>query len=323
MARITVEPGSTNRRRKAVTTSSRRVGVVLAVTLALGALGACGDGAGRTSKDAGRLGDGAGGGSAALTAELNKGPERGTQTKDRDVVYTGSVTVRVADAEAAADRATGFADDAGGYLGKQDSQLEGDREVAVTLRVPADAFDEVMAKVAALGKVQARKVDSEDVTDQVVDLKGRLENAEASTARLRALLDKAENVQNIAALEDRLTEREAEIEQISGQLEVLSDQVHYATVSATFTEKDQPTVSDDLPGPIEALRAGGVAFVTVVLGLLAALAFALPFLIVAVLAWLGYRRWRRSHPKPDPMVAPAWPPAPHRPPPPDPDPVEP
>ena len=37
----------------------------------------------------------------------------------------------------------------------------------------------------------------------------------------------------------------------------------------SFTEKDEPAVSDDVPGPVQALKDGGVAFVTVVLGLLA------------------------------------------------------
>lgn len=268
------------------------------LVVAAGLIGACSDSDSKASQTAGDAASESGGGSAALAAELAKGPAAGTQAVDRKVIYDGSVTVRVGDAEAAADRAIAIAGDVDGFLGKQDSQLEGDRRVDVTLRVPAEDFEDVMAKVAALGKVLDRKVDSEDVTDQVVDLEGRLENARASSQRLRELLAKAENVQNIAALEDRLTQREAEIEQISGQLEVTLDKVDFATVSATFTEEDEPAVSDDLPGPVQALKAGGVAFVTVVLALLAALAFALPFLLVALVAWYGYWRWRRSRPAP-------------------------
>ncbi|HWJ97468.1 MAG TPA: DUF4349 domain-containing protein [Acidimicrobiales bacterium] len=299
------------------------MGIGAGLLLAVGLLGACGEtGTEKSSQTSGDLASGAGSGeSAALKAELAKGPAAGTQIEDRKVVYHGSLTIRVANAEKAADEAIGSATDVNGYLGKQDSQLEGDREVSVTLRIPAADFDDVMAKVAGLGKVQARKVDSDDVTDQVVDLEGRIENARASTERLRALLAKAENIDNIAALEDRLTQREAEIEQISGQLEVIQDDVQFATVRATFTEKDEPAVSDDLPGPLQSLKAGLVAFVTVALGLLAALAFALPFLLVALVVWLGYRRWRRSHPKPERPVPPPWPGSTPLPAPPDPVPA--
>ena len=275
------------------------------IVMSVAVLGACaGNATDREASSKSALADG-GVGSYALAAALNKGPAIGAQAaKDRQVVYKGSITVRVHDAEKAADQALAIADRAGGYLGNQDAQLEGERQVRVTLRVPADRFDDVMAKAAKLGKVEARSVDSQDVTDQVVDLKGRLENAQASTARLRGLLDKAENVANIATLEDKLTQREAEIEQISGQLEVIGNDVQYATVRLVLTEKAAPTVSKDLPGPLEALRAGAVAVVNVLVVIAAVIAFALPFVPFALLGWWFFRIWRRRHPKPGRPVPP-------------------
>ena len=288
------------------------VGLILAVGLISACSGQAND---ATSSSAA---SDAAGGSAALTAELAKGPAAGTQNVDRQVVYTGSLTIRVADAEKAADQALGFAEDVDGYVGTQDSQLEGEREVKITLRVPADEFDEVMAKAAGLGTVQKRSLDSDDVTDQVVDLEGRLENAKASTERLRELLSRAENIDNIATLEDRLTQREAEIEQILGQLEVIESEVQYATVRLTLTEKEAPTVSDDLPGPLEALRAGAVTVVNLLVVLAAGIAFLLPFVPFVLLGWFGFRAWRKRHPKPTKGPFPsraAWPGDPLPPPP--------
>ncbi|MCU1369181.1 MAG: lipoprotein, partial [Ilumatobacteraceae bacterium] len=279
--------------------TKRWIGGAVGLIVAVSALGACG-GTGDEATSRSGSADSAGGGSAALKAELAKGPAAGTQLQDRQVVYQGSLTIRVPDAEKAADRALRFADDVDGYLGQQDSQLEGEREVKVTLRVPAEDFDDVMAKAAELGTVQARSVDSDDVTDQVVDLEGRLENAQASSERLRELLAKAENIDNIAVLEDRLTQRESEIEQISGQLEVIGNDVQFATISLTLTEKDAPAVSDDLPAPLDALRAGFVTLVSVLVVLLAAVAFALPFVPFLLVGWFGIRAWRRRHPKPPP-----------------------
>lgn len=253
-----------------------------------------------------------GGGSAA--ERTPKGPNAGAQVaEDRDVIYNGSLTVRVGSAPKAADQARAVADDAGGYLADSDADLEGTKEVHVTLRVPATDFDEAMDDLAKLGKVQARKVGSDDVTDQVVDLQGRLKNAEASADRLRELLAKAENVQNVITIEDRLTQRETEIEQLTGQLEVVQDQVKLATITVTLTEKDEASVNKDLPGPLEALRSGGVAFVNVVLAVVVGLAFALPFLLTAGLALWLFRRWRKAQPKakkalPPPMWGQAPPP---------------
>ena len=243
----------------------------------------------------------------ATSGSVPVGRRVGSQGADRQVVYRGSLTVKVGHAASAADEARSLAEDAGGYLARSTADLEGDQRVEVELRVPAEAFDETMAAVGDLGEVQARKVGSDDVTDQVVDLQERLRNAKVSAVRLRELLAKAENISNVIAIEDRLTQRETEIEQLTGQLEVLRDQVAMSTVTATLTEQDAPTVSRDLPGPLAALRAGGVAFVNVVLALVAATAFLLPFLVVlaiVVALWRRRRRRRRGH-LPEPPAPPA------------------
>ena len=226
------------------------------------------------------------------------GRDVGVQAQaNRDVVYTGSVTVRVPDAPKAAVRARGFADAAGGYLAKQDADLEGAKEISSTLRVPSDRFDAVVDQLAKLGTVQARRVDSDDVTDKVVDLRSRLKNAQISADRLRELLAKAEVVQNVITIEDRLTQRETQIEQLEGELQVVEDQVDLATIRVTFTESDKATVSKDLPGFVEALRSGAVTLGNIVLVLVAAAAFALPFLPLVVLGWWLRRQWRHRHPK--------------------------
>lgn len=288
------------------------------VLVAVVGLGACSDGKAKFNTVGARIsdkaataasssGDAAGGLQAAPS--VPKGPAAGSQaTANRDVIYRGTLTIQVGDAPKAASAARRVADDAGGYLADQQADLEGTREVRVTLRVPADAFDQVMDDLAGLGSVHARKITSEDVTDQVVDLQGRLENARTSADRLRELLAKAENVQNVIAIEDRLTQRETEIEALSGQLEVVKDQVKLATVTATLTERDQASVNTDLPGPLEALRSGGVAFVNVVLAVLVGLAYALPFLVTLAVAWWLWRRWRRAHPKVRPEGRPLPPP---------------
>ncbi|MFN8016979.1 MAG: DUF4349 domain-containing protein [Acidimicrobiales bacterium] len=243
------------------------------------------------SADSAATASAAGGGSAGGrgdAAALPEGPDVGSQ-QDRKVVYTGTLTVQVAAAPKAADAARRTADDAGGYLASQRAELTGDRRVVVVLRVPAGSFDEVMASLAKLGDVRARKVDSDDVTDQVVDLRERLDNAKASAARLRELLAEAENINNVIAIEDRLTQRETEIEALTGQIEVLQDQAALSTITATFAEAVEPTVSKDLPGPVAAAHAGGVAFANVAMALVAAVAFLLPFLAVALLVGLVVR----------------------------------
>lgn len=262
-----------------------------------------------TSDEASSAGSdgGAGGADASLVGRASVQQQAGEAEApgDRQVAYTGSVTVRVDDPVDAAEEARAVADRAGGYLSRSGARLEGDQEVTLTLRIPAEAFEDVLAEVAELGEVLRRDVDSEDVTDQVVDLEGRLENARTSAERIRELLAKAEQVQNLITLEDRLTQRQTEIEALEGQLQVLGDRVALATIDVTLTEERDVEVSDDVPGPAKALRAGAVAVVNVGQVALAAAAFLLPFAPFLLLAgWLWRRAARRRRARRERLLPP-------------------
>ena len=204
----------------------------------------------------------------------------------------------VDDADEAAVRAKSVADDAGGYVASSEADGGTTSVVRMSLRIPTASFDDAMEDLAALGEVGVREVATDDVTDQVVDLQGRLENARTSTARLRELLAEAQDVSHVIAIEDRLTQREGEIELLAGQLAAISDQVDLSTIQVTIDEpapEVAPEVSDDLPGFVEALRAGAATLGTIGLGVLAVAGFVLPFVPLALLGWLVVRWLRRRN----------------------------
>lgn len=190
-------------------------------------------------------------------------PPPGAPADEREIVYTADVVVRVGDVEQASATATGIAEEAEGYLAGQDAQLEGDQESTLTIRVPSDRFRPVLDQLTDLGTVQQRQIGSTDVTEEVGDLSGRLESVRTSADRLRTLLAEAPGTEQVIAIEQELAERESQIESLEGRLRVLDDQTSLATITVRFTEKaEPPEVDEDLPGFVQALKAGGVAVVT-------------------------------------------------------------
>src|SRR5262249_30825358 len=92
-------------------------------------------------------------------------------------------------------RAAGkLAKELGGYAQTTSTEL-------VVLRVPAPRFEEALDKLARLGRVLARSVTAQDVTEEVVDLRLRLKNALALRDRLAQLLEKAEKVEDVLKIE--------------------------------------------------------------------------------------------------------------------------
>ena len=128
----------------------------------------------------------------------------------------------------------------------------------LVLRVPAARFDQALARIEGLGDTTHRFVRALDVTAASRDLEMRLRNAEAVRDRLLKLLDKAPDVKQSLAVEaelDRVAER---IEQMKGQLKLMSDQIAFSTIMINFTVKRSETVGSDFELPFPWLRTLGL-----------------------------------------------------------------
>jgi hypothetical protein len=218
----------------------------------------------------------------------------------RSVVSSASLTVRTTEVEAVAAEAVSIADDAGGLLFAEEA-VYGDRpDTVLTLKVPLDRFDTVLADLGDLGELIRRNVSTEDVTDQVVDLDGRIASAEASVLRLRELYQRAGSVAEVAVVEAELQQRESELETLRGQQRTLDAQIDRATIMLTVTSEDLPVPDEDEPGFTDGFEAGWDTLVAIARATAVAAGALLPFVPVAlafaVLIVALRRRARRRHP---------------------------
>lgn len=219
-----------------------------------------------------------------------------------DVVYTGSLDVRVAKVDVAARDAQQKVTALGGYLFSQrSSSVEGAPSATLVFKLPPGAFAAAVDQLATLGTEVARNVQADDVSAQVVDLESRLKTAQSSLDRTRVLLDRASNITDIVTLEREVASRETTVEQLTGQLRVIRAQVAAATLTLTIGEKlkdVKPTPSKNIPGVLEGLRGGAVALWNTVRVVALILAALLPWALLAfVLWWLGSRAYRRVAPR--------------------------
>jgi len=242
-----------------------------------------------TGDEAAVAGD-AGGGDAAGTTAL--GVDTQAIAAERDIVRTGSMQLTVDDAEDSAAGVARIATDAGGFVSNEQARAKDD-QVDITVRVPADTFEDVRSDIGDLGDVVEQTVDAQDVTAQVVDIDSRVGSLQRSVERLQGLLSQAGDVGQLATVEGELARRETELEALQGQQRVLSDQVALGTLEVHLSEDERPVPSEDTPGFGDGLRLGWVALVDGGRIALAGLGFALPFLVPAALALTVYRLVRR------------------------------
>jgi hypothetical protein len=108
----------------------------------------------------------------------------------------------------------------------------------VTVRVPAKSFDSMISRASALGKVTASTISGEDVTWQYVDAKSRIRHAEAVEGRLLKLLERAQGVDEVLAIQDRLSQVQQQIEIDKGQLQQLDRMTEMSTVTVMLYERE-------------------------------------------------------------------------------------
>jgi Domain of unknown function (DUF4349) len=209
-----------------------------------------------------------------------KVPKGQPLTASRQIVYTGHLEVRVTDVVATSDRAETIVDGTAGYLFSQDANLQGHTDETLVFKVPPTQFATVLDRLAALGTPLDKQIGTSDVTDQVVDLEGRLQTATASAARLRALFAGAQNVPDVVAIENDLATRESEVESLQGQLRLVKNQVQLATITLALTTKT-PAKKTTTPSFTRALSAGWTAFADTIKVIVATVGATLPFLVVA------------------------------------------
>ncbi|MBA2497895.1 MAG: DUF4349 domain-containing protein [Acidimicrobiia bacterium] len=222
----------------------------------------------------------------------------------RSIIATAELEVEVDDVEDAARRAADAAVGAGGFLAEQDA-IASQRSATLVLRVPTEGYDEVLDAAAALGEVLAQRVDTADVTDQVIDLEARIASGQASVARVRDLLAESGDVIQLATVEGELARREAELESLLGQQRVLADQVALATIRLSLTEPPVPAAEvaaepEDRPGFGGGLERGVDVFLTGASVASAVAGFLVPFVPFVVLAAIAVVVLRRRPRRPAP-----------------------
>lgn len=222
----------------------------------------------------------------------------------RSIVYTGSITVRVDDVNAAAARAIGFATAAGGFVG-QDNRTSGDGSdnASLTLRVPAEKFSAVVDQLAGLGVEETRGISTEDVTEATIDLDARIAVQQARVDSGRRLLAQAKSLADLVMLEKEVATRESDLASLQAKKRRLADLTALSTITVVLVHPHAGTSADGGPPGFLAGMQGGWGALLASLGVLVTVLGAiLPWLIALGLpAWAAiyaYRRWRRARPAP-------------------------
>ena len=110
------------------------------------------------------------------------------------------------------------------------------RTAYYTVRVPQERLDEFVQMVGETANVTSRGESVRDITLQYVDADSRKQALLTEQERLMELLEQAQSVTDIVAIEEQLTQVRYELQNMESQLRLYDNQVNYATVTLDVTE---------------------------------------------------------------------------------------
>lgn len=221
----------------------------------------------------------------------------------RSIIYTGTINVRMRagnSVDAAAANAASIATGSGGFVGSDKrSSGTGHAEATLELRVPAGRFTTVVNQLATLGSEERRSIDTQDVTEQTLDLDSRIKSQSARVDSGRALLAQAKNLADLVMLEKELATREADLASLQAKQRRLADLTALSTITVVLLDASTSAPTAEQSGFVGGLSAGWDALVASLKVLLTVLGALLPWLIaiglpVSGLLWLIRRARRRT-----------------------------
>lgn len=164
-------------------------------------------------------------------------PQANIPTDDRQIIRTADLSLRVPEVKTALESATSTANALGGFVASSFVVGEGPATSAsITLRIPADRFDQAITNLQTLGETLSLSTNAQDVTIQVADTDARLKTLRAEEQQLRALLAQARNVREILEVRRTLAQTRQDIEALEAVLKSLRSQAALSTITANFVQ---------------------------------------------------------------------------------------
>lgn len=276
--------------------------IALLVVLALcAALAACG-GASKTGGTGAATGD-----AVQDEASLAEGGTALELPQDgRKRIMNAQLSMEALDFDATLDALCQAAEQAGGYVSStyvEGRAEEGGRRAEYEFRIPAEEYAAFLTATNDAGNVTQKSESVQDITAQYVDVEARLASLEAQHESLTRMLEQAQDVETLLAIQRELADVQYEIESYTAQKRTYDDQVAYSTVQVSVYEVRRVTESPQSFASRlgAAFRSGWYGLGQGLQGIAVAFAAMLPALLVlacvALAIWALVRALMRRRPK--------------------------
>jgi len=227
-------------------------------------------------------------------------PIDNTATADRQMIVEINARLLTTDISKAVNRTIQRARILGGSIDNSNIYYGDDKtggQALLVFKMPPEKSQDLIDSLKGWGTVESVSQSSDDVTEQLVDLEVRITNARRSLDRIRVLLDDASDFNQLILLENELTTRQVQLEQLLAAQQGIKKRVVMATVTVEiYTEPKEivePEPGEPGEGLLDSLERGWESFTETAHTILRAVFISLPYatsvLLLAALSLVVFK----------------------------------
>ncbi|HAU66313.1 TPA: hypothetical protein DCW61_03130 [Candidatus Uhrbacteria bacterium] len=222
---------------------------------------------------------------------------------DQKVIKNGSLDLIVDHADETLTQIKTIVVSKKGYIQYATTQehSNGTKSGFATVRVPEETFDTTIVELKALALIVTQEsVNSDDVTEQYIDLAARLKNAQLQEVRYTEILQVAKTVEEMIKVETALANVRSTIESLTGQIQYLDSQTNLSTITLSLSEEPVVTVGGKEFRPGTTIKEAAQTVVALAQWLVEAVIWVaivgvgvgVPLLFLGWLLWKGVQKIR-------------------------------
>lgn len=178
----------------------------------------------------------------------------------------------------------------------------GNRYANIVLRIPQEQLETFLKEVEGLGNVTSQSLNTDNITLKYADTESHKEALQVEYDRVLALLEKADTMETILALESHLSDIRYQLNQYESTLRTYDNQVDYSTVNLEIYEVEQiievkeETFFDKIKnGLSDNLLAIGDTVTNFIIWLIVSLPYFIIWGIIILVIVLIIRKIRKKH----------------------------
>jgi len=159
----------------------------------------------------------------------------------KKIIKDGEISIKVNDIEKSKKQVDSLVKSYNSYYDNEKLDNNTDNVTYnLKIRIPSVFFEKFISNFEnGSCEITSKSINARDVTDQYIDVETRLENKKLYYSKYNELLKRANKVQDILDIQEKIRVLQEEIESTQGRLKYLNDQIAYSTLELSiFKEKD-------------------------------------------------------------------------------------